>query len=227
MKNLRSLFLSGGRGSGNFGHKGRPGQVGGSQKNNDMFESIDPISHKPTGQFTGDEKKIITDIVDNLKTFYDIGDVKIISGNTGRGEFGHHGKIAGQHYIWIDLEKIKTALHEKKFDIAEWIGISDNSYDSVLANIVAHEFGHAWWDEHSIKSKTLQKLPSGNYGIVEMNPILLNWRDNMWRKYRSSFSGYSRYFGSYKEAFCDEFAKYASGDTMNTDVEQWFVENVK
>lgn len=28
--NLRTLFLQGGRGSGNFGHKGRPGQVGGS-----------------------------------------------------------------------------------------------------------------------------------------------------------------------------------------------------
>lgn len=73
-------LLEGGEGSGNFGHSGRPGQVGGS----DNEHSNAPEASKGKSE----EKKIVTDLIPSRKLFQLVVDLEFIfkgPKNDGKG----------------------------------------------------------------------------------------------------------------------------------------------
>jgi hypothetical protein len=232
-----SIRFKGGEGSGNFGHAGRPGKVGGSAAVQISF--VDPVSKKPTGKTLSDaDHTLINDAVADIHATIAMDDPEAIvigsSGAVAAGSsdpFGRSTRIDGKNYIYIApwrLDDPPSKSPGSTYNRAEWFGFSGaNDRDALLKHVVSHEYGHLWWKQNSVKSADLVKLPGGSRGRVETNPVLTSWRDNVWREHRGSMSGYANYNGSYEEAFCDMFANFVMGEPMPSAIEDWFVDNVR
>ena len=156
----RLLGLDGGKGSGNFGHKGRPGKVGGSGNGGGSTESWNELSEPLTSSEHG--SKILLDLPDHIDredipVFHGVGakyqyqDVKVKDLRTG--EFYYlvprtsiqsvqvfAGKGTSNEYrdAWIYVEKFERKGIET--DIDDWmhlkgVGVLDTEEGPRRANI--------------------------------------------------------------------------------------------
>lgn len=131
LDNLAKMF-NGGPGSGNFGHKGRPGEVGGSSKDGagteyhlDLEVFADPSKHSvgkyldENGKLTPERAKLHKDILrDYLKKIEKSDDPTIYF--TGGGSAAGKGSIGevfpnmpnSKHGLVIDADEIKMRIPE-------------------------------------------------------------------------------------------------------------------
>lgn len=222
------IITKGGAGSGNHGHSGRPGKVGGSASARITF--TDPVNGKTKQYDLSDgERQAIQNGVDNINSIISMDPDIVMTDDGPRGHvFGHHSRIKGKNYIFVNLPAIRDYDDKKHtYTAQEWFGVSDDSQESIIEHVVVHEAGHYIWQRLSKKSTELVKLPGGSKGRVETDTTLLDWRDNIWPKYRRTMTMYAQTSGYHEEGFCDEFAKYITGENMNDNVEQWFSDNIR
>lgn len=134
-KHFNSLFESydGGKGSGNFEHAGRPGEIGGSSSNSskkeerlERFKGDENYPIPPLAEFLGEEfkgykgqeaiKKLLKEKRGHIKAAfhrYDIGDINLIWGN-------EHGGLCHLLIRRSQDKKVKD-LHDFVSDLAEVI----------------------------------------------------------------------------------------------------------
>lgn len=182
--------LNGGPGSGNFGHLGRPGEVGGSSKTGvgtekhlDLEVFADPKAHSvgkyldENGKLTPERAKLHKDILRKyLKKIEKKDDPKIYF--TGGGSAAGKGSIAevfpdmpnSNHGLVIDADEIKTLIPE---------------YNEMLKNgdSGAAAFVH---EESSAIAKKLFELARNRQGDVLMDGTLAGKPDRLIKRIEDS-----------------------------------------
>lgn len=239
------IVNKGGKGSGNFGHEGRPGLVGGSTTTGLDKSYTGPILGLKNihPQYPVDVEYVSKTIQEVRSVVPSLPPVNFYIGTSPyttkkSTTFGNATKTAdGEPLIVIDVAAIDTKAEQAEtyddYDkewTKEWFMVGELDRHTLRKHVIAHELGHKWWHSKSQKSADLVKLPSGAKGRVEQNPILVEWIAK-WNTASHTmphiFSRYSRDRESYQEAFADAFAMFVTGEPMKGGLEEWFVENVK
>lgn len=227
----------GGSGSGNFGHAGVPGQQGGSAGRGGSLYQKDTLTGKDLPAPSPEDVISVQSAIGKVNsvvggdfgmdTPINIGPIKGFK----TAPLGHFGKtINGDPILEVDPERVLESVNKGNWsdeDFKDWYQVSERSEEALLEHVVAHELGYRLWASMSVKSQDLMPLPGGGRARIETTPSLIKWRDDLWRTHRDSMSGYSRYQGSYTEAFSDSFAAYVTGENLDPAVENWFTENLK
>jgi len=144
---LTIRILKGGSGSGNFGHAGREGKVGGSSTTGGISPNIsDTLASFAYDKFTSakDENKFIVDNIERLSS--DLGfntNVSVVQDRQFNESVSKDANIAG-----VSANMIKAYCRAKSGTMVFRTSTIDNIKSQndyrLLLNMVFHEVGHAY-----------------------------------------------------------------------------------
>lgn len=141
------VTIKGGPGSGNFGHGGRPGEIGGSSSEGNSRSSTEGISFKKSGNKTIDKQ--VEKILSSL-------DPKALKQLTTRKplEISVSGKFIGKSVHWGKLKyftDVRMGMHSFRSNkieiysrgIRHVFGKEEKDMKQGITNVLFHELGHA------------------------------------------------------------------------------------
>lgn len=225
----------GGPTSGNYGHAGRPGLVGGSASSSVItITSIDPLNGRDSGQrLSPNEEHIINTTVSEVLKISGMQasalPTIVLANNIGG--HGRSSNLRGKTYIFIDVNSIHKSFTDGTIskmsdnDYKDWYYGIDKNQSSYLAHVVAHELGHAYMKGKSQMSADLRPIPGGSKGRVELSSFVNGW-NTFFGANKSLMSGYSRYYVKADEGFADAFANYTTGLALPALVRTWLQNNI-
>jgi len=155
-KKQLTLRLKGGEGSGNFGHGGRPGEVGGSASSG-MITSADMTF---LGSKYPKELSKMKDIFDNLPESHKklLHSTKLLTYVVTEVEKGDPDSYAGGYYENTTPPRIMLAVYLRK-----------NMRNGMMKEIYTHELGHAFEKACKIDMNEFVKLDSVQKGKSKLS----------------------------------------------------------
>jgi hypothetical protein len=213
------VVLKGGPGSGFHGHKGRPGEVGGSlpegssASGNYLLSQYDIITGNPTKPAVDTDLSILDDsiaLVNKVVPSLDTSKIQftmapVIMGDVvGAYTKYYNGPLEGQQVLAIAPSRVTKAVNVNGSTLKTWNDIQEDvTYESYMRHTIIHELGHKYWESNNLESSW--KFGHNFKGV----------------------SGYGAYCKDVKESFADAFAGFVLGYNMDPKVEEWFMENVR
>lgn len=231
-----------GQGRGNWGHAGRPGQVGGSASSGSIAVVARYLTTLDDGFAPGYKGGTVPDIsptdrvlvddalIEASKVVPSVVDIQLGVAFNSRHHTDHDWgstslhRRTGERVLFVSGKNVQRAIDGGKYDIAKWTGMTEPvTYESLVKYVVSHELGHAWWNSRVTRATTTDNRGETKVNI-KRSPELESW-ERFYNDKKPKISQYSH--GSVREGFADAFANFVTGQQLDSTVEDWFMENVR